>query len=101
MTPACRIIREARAAGVELFPSPSGGMGYTGPGEAFTRLRPALIAHKQAIVGELVAERDRLVNWWSQPVEGWSRGKLTISNIATGATVTIDLRATPTDGACT
>ncbi|HEY8213381.1 MAG TPA: hypothetical protein VIG36_04525 [Methylocystis sp.] len=40
----------------------------------------------------MAAENERRRNWWTQPVEGWRKGRLTMRSIVTGEEVTIDPR---------
>ncbi|MGJ0503975.1 MAG: hypothetical protein ACR65X_09575 [Methylocystis sp.] len=45
----------------------------------------------EALYAQMAAERERRRDWYTQPVEGWRDGRLTIRNIARDETVVIRL----------
>ncbi|WP_363347145.1 hypothetical protein [Methylocystis echinoides] len=56
------------------------------------------IARLREIKPQLVAElRNEMADWWTAPVEGWPC-QLTIRNIVSDRTTTIDLRRVPAKG---
>ncbi len=56
-------------------------------------------ASVERLLTEMAAENERRRNWWREPLEGWSEGRLAIRSIDTGETTVIYL-ATKRGSAC-
>lgn len=94
---AAQLLREAREAGLQLRVSAEGKLVIRGGADNVLSFKPRLAARRAEIVEELIAETDRLMNWWAHPVEGWPT-TLTIRNIVRDEVAIIDLRRTEPHG---